>query len=83
MFCDGCGGEEEEAVMLDKVLFWIGGLVAVFYFVMILYFSRNVPKWSDDLGQWMMWLMMMGISCLCVLGGVALMGSCLDSMGGW
>ena len=61
----------------------IGGIVAAFYFLIILHFSRHCPKLSDDFSQWVMWLMMTGISCLCAIGGVALTGKALENMGGW
>ena len=70
-------------MILAKFTMFLGGLVVVFYFGAILYFSSRCPRWSDPIGEWGMWLALVGISCLCVLGGVALMGSCLDSMGWW
>lgn len=68
---------------LNAISMLFSGILVAFYFLMILHLSRHCPKLSDDFSQWVMWLMMTGISCLCVIGGVALMGKALDNMGGW
>ena len=68
---------------LNTIPLALGGIVAAFYFVMILHFSRHCPKLSDPIDDWVMWLMLMTASCLCAIGGVALMGKALDNMGGW
>ena len=68
-------------VNLNTISLAIGGILVVFYFFMILNFSRHCPKLSDPIEDWVMWLMLTGISCLCVIGGVALMGKALENMG--
>ena len=84
MLYDGDNREEEAQVMnLNTISLAIGGIVVAFYFVMILHFSRHCPRWSDPIEEWMMWLMLMTASCLCAIGGVALMGKALENMGGW
>jgi len=68
---------------LSALLMLFGGIIVVFYFLMIFNLSRHCTKLGDPFEEWVMWLMLTGISCLCVIGGVALMGAALENMGGW
>jgi len=65
----------------NVIILAIACVVMVFYFVMILDFFRYRPKLSDSVEEWVMWLMLMGISCLCIIGGVMLVGRAIKSMG--
>ena len=68
---------------LNAISMLFSGILVAFYFVMILHFSRHCPRWSDPIEDWVMWLILTWISCLCAIGGIALMGKALENMGGW